>query len=340
MNASNGARKIKIGLDSGCAYIKVAYFDSDGEIIKFMVPSRVKLGKATVGIGSSGGITYRCKGETWSFNEHEMNTRDTRFDSYPYDSMNSVLSAHALYEAGFQACDSLIIASGLPLNQFFDAEYVNEDNIRRKMTTSKREINRRGAKNILMPSTEVQYVYPEALAGLIDISYDNKGNDISGNPRATGLVDIGGRTTDIAVAMRGLQIDPDFTSTIPIGYLDVAHKLGEYLTDVFDCGQLDMSVLEETLVTNKIPLFRGEEPIDATEMVIDAKEFVTNEITREVEQRLGKANHMESIAYFGGGAESMRESLANNKLAYIPEDPQFANARGYLKAMTFLEDAE
>ena len=56
----------------------------------------------------------------------------------------------------------------------------------------------------------MESVFPEALSGWVDICIGADGEETEDTDRPVGLVDIGGRTTDIAVALPGFQIDPDF----------------------------------------------------------------------------------------------------------------------------------
>ena len=324
---------IKIGLDAGCAYIKLAYYDENGAIVETSVPALAKLGKSTVGIHANTGVTYQCAGEEWSINPDLTNTEDTRFPSYPYSILNQVLSVHSLSEAGFTSSDSVQVASGIPLNHFYDDDLINQDNIDRKMTIFKNKITVRGGADL--PAPVLSHVFPEALAGWVDISFNDQGEDTEQQTRPVGLVDIGGRTTDIAVCLPGFQIDPDYTGTIDKGYLDVCSKLNEFLIRDFDSGPLNTAVLDESLRTQTIQLYRGQSAQDISEQVSAAIGFVSGEILREAERKL-KGGHLAGICYFGGGAEHMREQLSKKKNVYIPERPQFSNARGYLKTMTFL----
>ena len=325
-----------VGLDAGCAYIKTAQFDGKGGIIEKSVLSLAKLGKSTIGMGSGTGITYLCDGEEWSINPDRMNSEDTRFPTYPYSILNTVLSYHALIEAGFTGKDKVHLSSGLPLDHFFDGADIDDNRISDKIQQfNRRSVEIRGGGDV--PKARIENVYPEALSGWLDISLDNDGNDTEQQTRPVGLVDIGGRTTDIAVVLPGFQIDPDFTSTINRGYLDVCGKLNEYLIREHDCGTIETSVLDDALRTKEIQLVRGE-MTDISEHCENAIGYVSGEIMREAERKLSRASHLVGTCYFGGGVEHMREQLSRGKSTFIPDRPQFSNARGYLKAMTFFTE--
>ena len=263
-----------------------------------------------------------------------MNAEDTRFPSYPYSILNSVLSVHGLIEAGFSDADSIRIASGIPLNHFFDGAELNSANIEKKKASFNRAIYIKGGGSL--PDPVIEQVYPEALAGWVDISIDYQGNDTEQQVRPVGLVDIGGRTTDIAIVLPGFQIDPDYTGTIDKGYLDVCSRLNEFLIRDFDSGVLDTAVLDASLRSKSIQLYRGQQE-DISDQVSHAIKSVSGEIMREVERKITKASHLAGICYFGGGAEHMRAELEKQQNVHIPDNPQFSNARGYLKTMTFLQ---
>ena len=323
-----------IGLDAGCAYIKIAYYDDSGAIVEKIIPALAKLGKSTVSMTQGTGVTYICDGEEWSINPDLNNTEDTRFPSYPYSGLNAVLSVHALLEAGFTDSDSLKVASGIPLNHYYDGADINQDKINEKLKNFKRTLTRRGGGSL--PSPDLKFIYPEALAGWVDICIGDNGEEIEEHARPVGLVDIGGRTTDIAVCLPGFQIDPDFTGTIDKGYLDVCEKLNEYLIREFDTGSLSTSVLDASLRSKSIQLYRGQDAVDISEHVSNAVNYISNEILRDVERKL-KGEHLGGVCYFGGGAEHMRKRLQEKKNTFVPERPQFSNARGYLKTMKFLQ---
>ena len=120
-----------------------------------------------------------------------------------------------------------------------------------------------------------------------------------------------------------------------MGCLDICEKLNEYLIAEYQCGKIETVVLDHSLRSKKIKLFRNEE-LDISKHVQNAINYVCNEITRKGE-RLLAGSSLAGTCYFGGGVEYMRENLEQGKNVFIPERPQFSNARGYLKAMSYLQ---
>ena len=327
-----------IGLDAGCAYIKVVSKDKNGDLVEFSVPSLAKHGKATVGMGSISGVSYECEGEEWSINPSLMGCEDTRFDEYPFTEMNAVLSVHALIGAGFEG-QSVNIASGLPINQYYAENTPDLGNINRKHNNYFRKVRRlqSGQFRDVKIEMDSKLVCPESIAAWADICLDKDGNPTHEVSQPVGLVDIGGRTTDIAVVVQGLnfEVEQEFTGTLKTGYLDVLEKLNEYISEKYSVGKLEIAVLDQSLREGEITLGMGE-PVNIQEEIKNAKKVISNGIMREVGRRFTKVSQMAGVCYFGGGAENMREELKELQHdVIIPERTQFSNARGYLKIAQF-----
>ena len=322
-----------IGTDAGCAGIKLAFRDNNGSIVEFSNPSVAKLGKAAIGMGGVSGVTYECDGEEWSISESFFGCEDTRFDEYPFSSLNATLTAHTLLKAGLSG--ELRISSGLPINQYYDPlKGPRTDLIKRKHDQYKLTVNKLGPDGFEPVGLDLKsfQVSPESLSGWADVCFDEDGSPCSEVTNPVGLVDIGGRTTDIAVVTGGLSfnIEPEHTGTLKVGYLDLYEKLNELLSDRFHCGRFETPVLDHALRTGEIKIFQ-DEPVEIVEQIEKAKKIISREIMREVGRKFSNVKSLAGIAYFGGGAEDMRADLVKGQNVIIPERAQFANARGYLK---------
>ena len=324
-----------VGLDAGCAAIKVVYQDKKGCIVESSVLSLAKSGKASIGMSGVSGVTYLCDGEEWSICASGFGAEDTRFNDYPFSTLNAVLSWHALVECGFEG-QPLQVSSGLPINQFYNGvSGPIEDNILKKhnhyqMTVSR--LTNCGFKEIELDIESIM-VCPESVAAWADVCLDDDGQPRFEVINPVGLVDIGGRTTDIAVITGGLQFEvvPEYTGTINIGYLDIYQRLNEFISNRFDYHHhIDISVMEQAVRSGQITLFNNQ-PIDISEQIADAKKDVTRRIMREVGRRFSKVNQLAGVCYSGGGAEDMRSDLMKENNMIIPDRAAFANARGYRK---------
>ena len=324
-----------VGLDSGCAGTKLVHSLNSDTIQETVIPSLAKRGAASVSLDGKSGITYQCDGEQWSISPGAFGCEDTRFDSYPFSTLNAVLSIHALIEQGFSG-ERVKVASGLPLNQYYsvnDEGRPNKAMIERKhrqydLTVKRRTPRGFEAVNITLESVRV---CPESVAAWADYCLDDDGGLVFETMRPVGLIDIGGRTTDIAVISGGqaFQIEPEYTGTLAVGYLDIFQKVNAYINQQgFYDGVLETAVLDQAVRTGTIELFN--EPVDISEGVRDAKAVVVREIQREVERRFAKVKGMAGQCYFGGGAEDLRETLTGDRII-IPKRAQFSNARGYRK---------
>ena len=57
-----------------------------------------------------------------------------------------------------------------------------------------------------------------------------------------------------------------------------------------------------------------------------------------VEEMVGDAADLDFILFVGGGSAVLQDVISEYKHARVPKDPQFANARGMLKYMTYVRN--
>lgn len=65
----------EIGLDSGCAFNKTAFLNSEQEWIETSTPSLIRPGRANITLGGSQGNSYYCDGEQWTADENAVDSR-------------------------------------------------------------------------------------------------------------------------------------------------------------------------------------------------------------------------------------------------------------------------
>ena len=131
---------VDVGLDTGAAWTKLAMFDEQGLIVNRSHASLLTEGVANIGMGGASGITYKCGYETFTVNKVKNRSLSTQFPEYPFSEMNSVLSSHALIEAGLSG-KTVNIATGLPLSQFYSmGEGINQENRQKKIKSIERVV--------------------------------------------------------------------------------------------------------------------------------------------------------------------------------------------------------
>lgn len=320
----------QIGLDSGCAFNKAAFLDAEQNWVEASIPSLIRAGRANITLGGSQGYSYACEGEQWTADENAVDAEDTRFESFPYSTLNTVLTHHSLIKLAEQhdLTDELVISTGLPLAHYFDLAGVNNGAISRKQDALKTTVTGSPMQ------VNCQQVCPEGLAGWVDVRIDRHGRDKTSQSHAMAVADIGGRTTDICVVQPDYSLVTEYTSTLNIGCLDIAAEANRLISERYGIGKINLMAMYQVLETGRIDLGQGKVQ-DVTEETRQATRTIAGRISREIERRTGNVPHLEGFCYLGGGAEQLRNFITSDNI-FIPNRPTFSNARGYLKIMQHL----
>lgn len=315
----------KIAIDAGCAYIKVAHYDDINQIRTFSIPAIVSDEKPMVDLQGNESPSYLCEGSQWSIIESSTRFENTRFPDYPYSSINSVLMHHGIHRAGIKNPD-IQLATSVPLHDY----YFDMSNTKGR----KRESVQRTVASVCgrtLPQINHHMTLPEGLAGWIDLCYDKDGNKKPNLPTGeVGLVDIGGRTTDIAV-VHSMNISKESIDTVKMGYLDVMDHLNDLLNRRFSSGQIAISALDRALRTKTIEVESGREE-DISQEVGQVIHAFADKTMHEINIILGNRGNLSGTCYFGGGVEHIRDIIMKQPKVFIPENPQFSNVIGCLKA--------
>lgn len=317
----------KVSLDAGCAYAKVVAFDNNRNLIQTCVPSIIVRGKSTTRLDGSKAPSYLCEGQQWSIVESSTKAQDTRLDTYPYSDMNTVLIHHALREAGITN-DEVQISTSIPLADYYLKNEASKKAKRNSIQTAVTLMD-----GTQLPRLDHQVTIPEGLAGWIDLNFDFQGNPVPDMPTGdVGLVDIGGRTTDIVVVKPGLEIVDESIRTLPHGYLDVFEKLNELINIKYpESGQFAINTLDIAMRNKRIEVATGRD-VSIDSEVDQCIKIFTSELMDDVNRVLGNGKQLSGTCYFGGGVEHIRGHIQSLPKVMIPDDPQFSNARGNLKA--------
>lgn len=267
----------------------------------------------------------------WTADENAVDAEDTRFDSFPYSTLNTVLTHHTLKTLTTQnslLVEEITLSTGLPLGHYFNNAGVNKQAIQRKQESLLKTV--KGSEINLV----CKQVCPEGLAGWVDARVNRNGQNKASQSHAVAVADIGGRTTDICVVLPDYSLITEHTSTLNIGCLDIASEANRLISERYGVGTINLMAMYQVLETGRIDLGQGKVQ-DVSEETQQATKTIAGRITREIERRTGNVPHLEGFCYLGGGAEQLKSFIAGNSV-YIPERPTFANARGYLKIMQYM----
>lgn len=322
---------LRVGVDDGAADTKIVVYGAKGIITQVSIPSRARSGAhGTSLLGDFGAHTHVCNGyetEGTRFTVGDFSDSETaRFDDYPFSGMNRVIVTHALRVANLGG-RTLDIATGLPLSVYYRGDTPNVKTIDAKIESlAKKVISLDGTPTFSIRKSQV---FPEGLAAFIDYAVDDDGNlRVDLNSETVGIIDIGGRTTDIAVVVPGGAVDHSRSGSENIGVLDLAEAVESELSKVLNT-KIPASAIDKAIRTGKIRVW-GEEK-DVADTIEACAKNVLERIMREVNRNLGSAVDIDKILLVGGGARVFGRVAQQYKHIVIPENPEFANARGFAK---------
>lgn len=320
---------IVVGVDDGFAITKVVVLKG-GKVEKSMsIPSRARAGvHGTTNIGEADESApipcYETEGLVFTVGDL-ADAESAKFNEYPFSGMNRVIVNHALRMAGLSGKECRI-ATGLPLSMFYKGAEPNSDIISRKNISIREAVTSHDKSP--MPIIIDHSVFPEGLAAWVDYAVDESGNLVADLDETVGVIDIGGRTTDIAVVLPGKRIDHARCGSADMGVLNVVEEVRVALLHSKNIDVPTMAI-ERALRSRSIKVWG--KLMDIGEIVDAAVAQISDSIMREVDRRLGTAIDIDKILLVGGGAHLFARVAAKYPNIVIPDEPEFANARGFAK---------
>lgn len=331
-------KKIFIGGDDGFRMTKL--FTSDGRSI--IINSQAKSGEQnqiSVGGGAQTVFEYSANGKPYIVGDIS-DCDSTSFDDYPYSDMNRVLVTHALKMLGLDGYEVTLI-TGLPIKKFYKGKKLNQENIKNKMknlllndvksvsyTKSGKE-----KSNFNIPVIVRHKVMSEGVAAWMDYVIErNEDGKLTQNVdkfnEKIAIIDIGGKTTDIAV-IKGGNLDFDRSTTIDHGMLNIESNVRESISEEYDF-EPDVEQMNKLMSSGFVEAW-GER-IDVSGIIEDEKEKEAESIKSEIKSQLKKAADIKKIIFVGGTSSSLKKFLVGiYKHQEFANEPEFANARGMAK---------
>jgi plasmid segregation protein ParM len=322
-----------IGLDDGYAYTKVAL--ADGRLVA--IPSRARVGRANVTwLDTAERRIGEYETEATLYAVGEVDGEPTHFEGYPFSGLNRAIVQHALQQAGL-AGHSVHAVSGLPVSAFYLKDGSRRsDTLERKRASLKQPVAPIDGR--LPAAIAFHDVIPEALAAW----YDHVIDDADGRARLdperlrapVAVVDIGGRTTDVAV-VADQAVRHEASGSLRCGMLDVKQQVAEGIRARFALETVSERAVEQAVASGRLRLFGQDQ--DVADLVTAARHQVLERLFAETRRQLGLGAELDRVLFVGGGAvalaEAIRDWFPNQALA---EHPAFANARGMLKYLRYV----
>jgi len=316
-------------IDDGYAQTKLYGEDEDGNPIKYRMRSSVRPGRYGLGAISGTGSVGLYDTEEGPFTVSEdVEAENTQFDGFHLSAMNRVLVNHALVGAGYGGKDVDIIA-GLPVADFFLQGFKDEEKVSAKQENLRRPVTLTSGDEKVARIRSVE-IGCQAVAAWVDYALDDDLNERVDIDGAVAIVDIGGRTTDVATVINGQSVDHARSGTANIGVLDVYKAVEAAIGSKFKIrDRFPLNAIDAAVRTRKIRLWGKDN--DVADVVDEVLREHESKIAREVERRIGKGAAMTAVVFVGGGSALFNSISANFPNGVMLEDPEFANARGLFK---------
>lgn len=349
---------IFVGCDDGHDSIKLeirAVNISNGQIMSqershLTIPSKVVRGRRVLSLGSDeegGAGIYNVPTADGSGTESFTVTDslpadliDTRTLIYPTSSVNRVLVHDALVRANLGGKDVRIV-TGLPVTDYYISGSTNTNT---ELIEKKKENLLIGkisplSQRVQLARIQQHNVACEGLAAVYDLAIKDDGEDdpaffqlLEQGP--VGIIDIGGKTTDVAVAYleRGKhQVDRTRTSSIEYGMLRLMGDIKAELQNKLGLDNIPPRAMAKVLTDRKLMI--SGEFVDVHEHVetVVAKAFP--DLAERIKAVWGGAYDLSKVIVVGGGSHLLYQSIKDGLYRHTEtrREPEYANARGMLK---------
>jgi plasmid segregation protein ParM len=321
-----------VAVDDGYAQIKQYSETPDGRIIKTRIRSSVRSGRYGIGSVSGEGMIGLYGTEVGPFTvSDEIESENTQFDGFHTSPMNRVLVNHSILssEKGIYAGQEINLVTGLPVSDFFlPTGFKNDEKIEAKTANLMKPVDLLSGG--VAPIIKSVKVGCQAVAAWFDYAFDD---DLKQRQNVSGevaIIDIGGRTTDIAVVIGGHSVDHQRSRSTNMGVLNVYNDVSKGILSHFKLtDELKIKVIDEAVRTGKITLWN--ETHDVSDIVDRVIAEYQDKIAREVERRINSGATMSAIVFVGGGSALFSKIATEFRNGKIIDDPEFSNARGLFK---------
>ena len=238
------------------------------------------------------------------------------------DPFYKVLFLAALTEVLGQSCDVQAVC-GLPIAWLPDKELV------KAQLLDEHAVERDGVR--LTYNVIQMRVVPEPFGTLLYLLLGNHGQMVK--PELTGqtvgVIDIGTKTTDLALFGEGLEYRENLCDSLEVGLANIQSMLAAYVAKKWG-RELTLYEADRALQTLHIKI-RGL-GYNLTEVVADLAARAGEVVVSKIEQLWGQALQVDHIYLSGGGASHLVDHIAAKypHVTLVP-DPMNANAIGFYR---------
>lgn len=176
-------------------------------------------------------------------------------------------------------------------------------------------------------------VFPQGIGALLDYRLDSNGEEKKGTAIDGLVIDIGFNTVDIVAFENGSAVKADSGMMERAGISRIAQSLANSLQKETTINLTEQEA-KEALLRKKISVYGFEKDLSelARHVVEDYVDWLLSAISSRWEDRIQRA---QALILAGGGAYYIKPYIPAKyrDVLFVPDDPEFANARGFLKAI-------
>jgi plasmid segregation protein ParM len=255
---------------------------------------------------------------------------NTRYNEYPFSAANLAVITDALRRAVPQN-EMVHVMTGVPFSHFYTADGgPRTSDLTRKVNALLRPV--RDVTGATVPQIVKVNVVPQALAGWFDYAIDDYYRiDDERYSECTAIVDIGGRTIDVAVVKSGV-VEFALSGTQDLGTLELSAAVHRVIEEnVPGIPRRSHNFIERSIRCGIVRI--DEREIDIHSVLEREKEELLNRITDYLGGLLGRyLSDIQRVLWIGGGSSLLESHLRRHlpKSEFV-EDPAFSNARGMRK---------
>jgi plasmid segregation protein ParM len=327
----SNTRHVIVAIDNGYGFTKVVTRDRQECLPTSVTRASPVIARAMNGPHAANERRYEIEGTVYTVGPDVLDPIDTRNDEFPYSQANLAIVMEALRRVLPDGAEARLVVN-LPFNRFYtstgDRQEIHPD---RRAAALRRIV--RDLSGATLPRIVDITVIPEAIAAWFDYVI---GPDLHLNNQRfrelTVVIDIGARTTDIALVKEG-GIYMQQSGTRDIGTLSLAAVVRRRVEDLCpDIPQRSHGSIESAVRHGTIRV--GNREIDVRNALDREKKDLLERIESYCVSLCGPSMaDIQRILCVGGGSVLLEPQLRKRfPNAEFPTDAQMANARGMFKS--------
>jgi hypothetical protein len=176
-------------------------------------------------------------------------------------------------------------------------------------------------------------VFPQGVGILLDYRLNQEGEELEETRQNLLILDIGFNTVDVVVAERGRAVRDECGMLERSGVSRICQDLSNHLQRETTINLTEQEA-KDVLLQRKLKVYGQEKELSET--IRTLTENYMDWIFQNLKSRWGeRLKRVDKLIIAGGGAYYVRDYLPEiyEAQTVIPELPEFANARGFLKGM-------